>query len=113
MADRRGDVQVLMNLMSNAVKFGGRGGRVSVCVHASGSACRVIVRDTGSGFSESMRAQFGEAYAQDNGVDTFPKGTGLGLAISKRMAAATGGWVRDAAKTQLAITAKRLQASSI
>jgi signal transduction histidine kinase len=53
--------------------------------------CRVHVQDTGPGFSENMRAQFGEAYAQDNTLGSIPKGTGLGLAISKRMAAAMGG----------------------
>jgi signal transduction histidine kinase/AmiR/NasT family two-component response regulator len=90
--------QVLLNLISNAVKFTDRGGisvRVSMTDGAAASGQRRIVfavTDTGIGLSDTdMTALFAEFEQADAAVLRRDGGTGLGLAISKRLARAMGG----------------------
>ena len=90
-ADRRRLRQVLLNLVSNAVKYGGPSGRVTVGVEAVGDdRVRVAVRDRGAGIPaadlDRIFVPF-ERVATDEDVE----GTGLGLPISQRLAVAMGG----------------------
>ncbi len=95
--DWRGDedrvIQVLTNLVSNAVKFSPPGGHVIVQI-APGerSHVRVSVRDQGQGIpADKMRLLFGK-FQQLDGSDSRKKGgTGLGLAISKAIVEHHGG----------------------
>ncbi len=89
--ERRGLLQILLNLLSNAIKMSPSGKPVLLdTTRTSHHAC-ITVRDQGPGFSEFMRANFGEAYVQDPDKVALHKGTGLGLAISKRLATKMGG----------------------
>jgi len=92
--------QILLNLISNAVKFTDRGGvRVSVTaqdVPDSGQEAtkriEIRVSDTGIGLSDAeQRALFSEFSQTDQAIKRQSGGTGLGLAISKRLAQAMGG----------------------
>ena len=93
--DRDRILQVLANLLGNAVKFTPEGGTVRVEAHAAGDEVRVSVRDTGPGIPEGARTQLFERHWQAEG--TASQGSGLGLYISRGIIDAHGGriWVED------------------
>lgn len=86
--------QVLLNLISNAVKFTPAGGDVTVTAQKIGQEVQVSVRDTGAGIPEENLNAIFEKFKQTNttGYNTI-KGTGLGLAIVKHIIIAHGGRV--------------------
>ena len=90
--------EILINLMSNAVKFTNQGGSINVeirKVHASDPekcAISFSVEDTGIGISPDKKAHIFEAFSQaDTSVTRKFGGTGLGLTISARYAELMGG----------------------
>jgi len=84
MADRRAFNQILINLVSNAIKFTPRGGRISVSAFAEGHKLAVVVEDTGVGIGEDDLPRIGEAFFQARAsYDRRHDGTGLGLSIVK------------------------------
>jgi PAS domain S-box-containing protein len=87
--------QVLLNLVSNAIKFTARGGvKVLVRQTADGDqmCLRVEVEDTGIGIASDQRETIFSRFAQaDASVSRQYGGTGLGLAISKRIIESMGG----------------------
>jgi signal transduction histidine kinase/HAMP domain-containing protein len=99
LADRARFRQVLVNLMSNAVKFTDQG---SVTVSASSAEgwVTVSVADSGIGISKEAQAYIFDEFRQADASTTRRYGgTGLGLAISKRLVALHGGriWVESGA----------------
>jgi PAS domain S-box-containing protein len=87
MADERATKQVLLNLLSNGIKFTPAGGTVSVYVAALfGNKVRLTVSDTGCGIAEDEIPKICEPYER---ADTLQvrntSGTGLGLPIVKRL----------------------------
>jgi len=83
--------QIILNLVSNAIKFTGRGGRVTVqCDREPGTAV-VHVRDTGIGIPADKLDVIFEPFIQIRPTDGLKVGTGLGLSISRRLAKAMGG----------------------
>ena len=98
----RGDVirieQVLINLVSNAIKFTSQGTvRVMIEPHesdATGHTIGVTIADTGIGMSEEVLSRLFQPFMQGDGSITRRfGGTGLGLAISKRMVELMGGQI--------------------
>jgi len=90
--DRRAFKQVLINLISNAVKFTPRGGRVTVSAACDGPALVVTVEDTGIGISEADLPRLGEAFFQARTTYDRPHdGAGLGLSIVKGLVHLHGG----------------------
>ncbi|HST59553.1 MAG TPA: HAMP domain-containing sensor histidine kinase, partial [Longimicrobium sp.] len=90
--DREKLEQVLLNLISNAVKFTGSGGSVWMdWVRADGEV-QIRVRDTGCGVPPEKQASIFEPFVQvDPDLTRTRQGTGLGLAISRELARAMGG----------------------
>lgn len=84
LADRRRVLQILVNLLTNAVKFTPEGGQVLLAVDADGDALRVVVDDTGPGIPESDRERVFGKFARGDGVEA--EGSGLGLHISRELA---------------------------
>jgi PAS domain S-box-containing protein len=83
--------QVVLNLVSNAVKFTEHGG-VEVVLSCSGSTYTIEVTDTGIGMEPSrVEAMFDPFTQADASIARRFGGTGLGLAISRRLARALGG----------------------
>ena len=92
----RGDadrlIQVVTNLLSNALKFSPGGGEVSVCVDAEARLARLSVVDHGPGIPDAFRSRIFSKFAQADSSDTRSKGgTGLGLAIAREIAERHGG----------------------
>jgi len=84
--------QVLDNLVSNAIKFTPRGGRVTVRVAREGPSAVLEVSDTGVGIPEPERESvFERFYRSTTAVDKQIQGTGLGLHIAKAIVEAHDG----------------------
>lgn len=89
--DRRRLKQVLMNLLSNAMKFTEQG-RVTVMVSAVGDRVMFRVTDDGVGMSQRQLSRVFEAFTQaDRTTGTRHGGSGLGLAICQRLVQVFGG----------------------
>ena len=92
LADATRTKQVLLNLLTNAIKYNRSGGRVEVsCTEAAGRRVRISVEDTGPGLTAAQTAQLFEPFnrlGQENGSKA---GTGVGLVISKRLVEMMGG----------------------
>lgn len=84
--------QVLRNLLSNALRFTPRGGRVSIALGPTTEGARIEVRDTGPGLPAEQAAHVFERFWRgDTPGGPAPGGTGLGLAIAKQWVEAHGG----------------------
>lgn len=94
-ADRERIVQVLTNLIGNALKFTPSGGRVTVTVDADGPYARFAVADTGHGIAPADAARVFDRFWRKGA--TSQKGTGRGLFIAKSIVEAHGGriWVES------------------
>ena len=83
--------QVLLNLMSNAVKFTGDRGRVEVDAAVDGGTLTVTVTDNGLGVGPEDRERIFESFERGTRGPLKTEGTGLGLSLSKRIVALHGG----------------------
>jgi cell cycle sensor histidine kinase DivJ len=94
-ADRRAVKQMLVNLLSNGVKFTPPGGAVTVRACLADDSARgvtIAVSDTGTGISRADLARLGKPFEQVETAEVRAKeGTGLGLALVKSLAAMHGG----------------------
>jgi signal transduction histidine kinase len=94
-ADERKVKQVLLNLLSNALKFTPEGGRIDVRAAVSDGMAEVSVADTGVGIAPEDQAAVFEEFRQVGTADKKVEGTGLGLALSRKFIELHGGriWV--------------------
>jgi cell cycle sensor histidine kinase DivJ len=91
-ADKRALNQILLNLVSNAIRFTDRGGTVAVSTRAEAAHITFAVEDNGVGISEEDLARVGEPYFQaGTSYDRRHGGTGLGLSIVKGLVRLHGG----------------------
>jgi signal transduction histidine kinase len=91
-ADATRTKQVLLNLLTNAIKYNRRPGRVQVrWAVTAGQRVRVSVEDTGPGLSEAQMAQLFEPFNRLGQESSRKSGTGIGLVISKRLVELMGG----------------------
>ncbi len=92
-ADERAIKQVLLNLLSNALKYTGEGGEVKVAAKAEGADLRIAVSDSGIGIPESEISYLTEAFVQGRSDQAYltNEGTGLGLAITDSFVKMHGG----------------------
>ena len=91
-ADKRAIKQVLVNLLSNGVKFTPRGGEVRVLASLDTRGIEIEVSDSGVGISARDLERLGQPFEQVEGEHVRSKeGTGLGLALVKALASMHGG----------------------
>ncbi len=83
--------QILVNLVSNSVKFTGAGGRIAVRCSEKAGVVEIEVEDTGRGIpGDKLEAVFEPFVQLDSGLTRTTEGTGLGLAISRGLARGMG-----------------------
>ncbi len=84
--------EVLLNLLSNSLKYTPKGGRVSLEVHVRKSAMSFVVHDTGIGIPTAEQAHiFDRFFRASNAVERDEQGTGLGLYLAKLLIESLGG----------------------
>ncbi len=96
-ADERKVKQVLLNLLSNALKFTPEGGRIDVRAAVQDGVAEISVTDTGVGIAPEDQAAVFEEFRQVGTAAKKVEGTGLGLAISRKFVELHGGriWVES------------------
>jgi PAS domain S-box-containing protein len=91
--------QMLLNLVSNAIKFTPARGTVTIKAQRFAKTVEISVADTGIGIAESDLGRLFKEFQQvESGAGGHQEGTGLGLALTKRLAALHGGDVRVASE---------------
>lgn len=96
--------QVLINILSNAVKFTDRGGSITFTIEKAGGddlhdQLRFSIADTGVGIDEAFLPRVFDSFAQEYGSNTtLYGGTGLGLAISQNIIRLMGGTIHVTSK---------------
>ena len=90
-ADRRALKQIVLNLVSNALKFTPKGGSVTVSAHGVGAMFELIVADTGAGIAPEDLARLGKPYEQAGDARGRALGTGLGLSLVRGLSELHGG----------------------
>jgi len=94
--------QVLLNLVSNAIKYNHPGGRVDVTlVRTRNGRVRTTVADTGGGIEPAQLAKLYEPFEQLGADRSQSEGAGLGLALAKAMVEAMGGTIEADSKPGL------------
>jgi signal transduction histidine kinase len=95
--DERKVKQVLLNLLSNALKFTPEGGRVEVRASAADGVAEISVTDTGIGIAPEDHQAVFEEFRQVGTAAKKVEGTGLGLALSRKFVELHGGriWVKS------------------
>lgn len=111
MADELRIREVLLNIISNAVKFTKDGGTISFAAEncPGNDEHHVIVRyrisDTGIGMSEEFQTKIFDEFSQENsGARTSYKGTGLGMAIAKQYVDLMGGKIEVSSRQGIGST---------
>ncbi|WP_407356720.1 PAS domain S-box protein [Methanolobus sp. WCC5] len=98
LADRSKLRQIMYNLMGNAIKFTGDGGKISIITDFSENKLYVSVTDTGIGISPEDQKKLFKPFSQiDASISRKYEGTGLGLALVKELVELHGGkiWVQS------------------
>jgi two-component system, cell cycle sensor histidine kinase DivJ len=91
-ADKRACKQILLSLLSNAIKFTLPSGRVELSLAIEGAHFAISVKDTGVGISPADLAKLGEPFFQANATDDRAfEGAGLGLAVVRGLVGLHGG----------------------
>ncbi len=83
--------RLLLNLLSNALKFTPRGGCVDVCVRVTQRRVYLSVRDTGRGIAPERLEHVFDHFLETDALEPPPHGLGLGLALCRRIAEGHGG----------------------
>ncbi len=101
-ADPRRTVQVLVNLISNAIKFTPAGGSIRVSAEPGrrdqAGTVGFSVRDTGRGISEEDQRKLFRFFSKVGSEEGRPEGSGLGLALSRSLVELQGGAIEVESK---------------
>jgi cell cycle sensor histidine kinase DivJ len=104
-ADKRGCRQILINLLSNALKFTPRGGTVKLALQLEGNHVAVTVADDGAGIAAGDLARLGDPFFQTRAsLDSGREGTGLGLSMVCGLVGLHGGSITIESGLQVGTT---------
>lgn len=97
LADRERALEVLTNLIDNAIRYSPAAGAVTITMGPVGRVVRICVRDEGPGILPAERQRIFERFYTADRARGGGAGTGLGLAIARHIVARLGGeiWVAD------------------
>jgi signal transduction histidine kinase len=89
--------QVLLNLMTNAVKFTPRGGSITIKAREQDSGMVIAIKDNGIGIAKEEQSRLFKPYSRISADRQHQPGLGLGLALSKQVVELHGGkiWVES------------------
>lgn len=93
LGDHRRLKQVLINVLSNAIKYNRSGGRVTITSDQQGDALALTITDTGTGMNAEQLQRLFEPFNRLGAERAGIEGTGLGLVISRRLIEAMGGTI--------------------
>jgi signal transduction histidine kinase len=85
--------QVLLNVLTNSLKFTDAGGSVDVRLGSTNSHARLCIHDTGRGIAPEVVPHVFERFRQGSGTDTGRQGLGLGLTIARAIIELHGGTI--------------------
>jgi signal transduction histidine kinase len=85
--------QVLLNVMTNSLKFTEAGGTVDVQVRSANGRAQVTVHDTGRGIAPDVLPHVFEQFRQGSAADAARQGLGLGLTIARAIVELHGGTI--------------------
>lgn len=86
--------QVLINLVSNAIKYNREGGKVTICVKVGSREVLIEVIDTGWGIEEDYLPHLFDRFYRVPDNEGYSEGTGLGLPITKKIVEAHNGRIK-------------------
>ncbi|WP_232410875.1 ATP-binding protein [Methylophilus sp. 5] len=92
-ADRQRLLQVILNLLANALKYGPENTSVTVSAYRQHGQIRVDVQDQGQGIPAALRSRLFTPFDRLGAERTVTEGTGLGLVLSKQLMDAMGGQI--------------------
>ncbi|MDA0301302.1 MAG: ATP-binding protein [Chloroflexi bacterium] len=97
LADRERALEVLTNLLDNALRYSPAEGTITILVGPAGHVVQICVRDQGPGILPTDRQRIFERFYTADRARTGGAGTGLGLAIARHIVSRLGGeiWVAD------------------
>jgi two-component system, OmpR family, phosphate regulon sensor histidine kinase PhoR len=106
--------RVLSNLLFNALKHGGSGGKISVSLREDEAFAVIAVADTGKGIApDDLPYVFDRLYTADKARTAMERGTGLGLAIAKQLTEMQNGTIAvqstPGMKTVFTVTLRKAQ----
>lgn len=89
---------VWINVIGNAIKFSGAGGRIAVSCRLAGDRARVVIADEGVGMNEETRVRVFDKFYQGDATGSgqpshATEGNGLGLPLAKRIVELSGGTI--------------------
>lgn len=91
LADQRRLRQVIINLISNAIKYNSPNGQITLTYQIAGKDVRIIVEDTGIGIGAELQGQLFQPFQRLGRENTAILGTGIGLSLCREFATLMGG----------------------
>lgn len=91
--DKRWTAEALFNILDNAVKYTGQGGKISVAVERWEMMTKIDITDTGKGISEQHWAQIFKRFYREDDVHDID-GVGIGLYLCREILSLQGGYIQ-------------------
>jgi signal transduction histidine kinase/ActR/RegA family two-component response regulator len=93
MADKQKLLQVVLNLLTNALKYGPPNSTITVTSHKENGTIKIAIQDQGNGIPKHLQNRLFTPFDRLGAEQTKIEGTGLGLAVSKQLILAMGGTI--------------------